>query len=177
MATLQSLASASCIPGPQDKVYKDECFFSFDNPVRTWKNLGRNFVKSFHNIFCNDDYKFLSDFSVKMHSFLCRNDLTKFLDFCELDSKFQFEPNLVRNNFDFHRFCSIKIDQILILHIFERPKISYLNFFCPWELSKYAFSPFSHGENLKFDQIWVAKILIFVKIVFLDFLIFAIFTF
>ena len=30
---LQGLASASRIPSPNDKVYKDECFFSFDNPV------------------------------------------------------------------------------------------------------------------------------------------------
>jgi hypothetical protein len=33
MSTLQSLAGASRIPGPHDKVYKDECFFSFDSPV------------------------------------------------------------------------------------------------------------------------------------------------
>ena len=32
--SLQGLASASRIPSPHDKVYKDECFFSFDNPVR-----------------------------------------------------------------------------------------------------------------------------------------------
>ena len=34
MTTLQALAGASKIPGPRDKVYKDECFFSFDSPVR-----------------------------------------------------------------------------------------------------------------------------------------------
>ena len=34
MTTLQSLSGASRIPGPHDKVYKDECFFSFDSPVR-----------------------------------------------------------------------------------------------------------------------------------------------
>ena len=39
MTTLQSLAGASRIPGPHDKVYKDECLFSFDNPVSHFLNL------------------------------------------------------------------------------------------------------------------------------------------
>ncbi len=40
MTTLQSLAGEARIPGPHDKIFKDECFFSFDNPV--------SFGKSFH---------------------------------------------------------------------------------------------------------------------------------
>ena len=33
MTAFEGLAGSSRIPGPHDKVYKDECFFSFDNPV------------------------------------------------------------------------------------------------------------------------------------------------
>ena len=53
MTTLQSLSGASRIPGPHDKVYKDECFFSFDSPVRYsqyYPFFGRKWFHNFQGI-------------------------------------------------------------------------------------------------------------------------------
>merc|ERR1711953_1085574 len=53
---LQGLASASRIPSPNDKVYKDECFFSFDNPkcenglyvcLYSFFGFGRKYVEKY----------------------------------------------------------------------------------------------------------------------------------
>ena len=58
MTTLQSLAGASKIPGPHDKVYKDECFFSFDSPesetglyvcLNRWIGVGKKFLNKYSN--------------------------------------------------------------------------------------------------------------------------------
>jgi len=56
MTTLQALAGASKIPGPRDKVYKDECFFSFDSPksehglyvcLNSFLGFGKNYVEKY----------------------------------------------------------------------------------------------------------------------------------
>ena len=54
MTTLQSLSGASRIPGPHDKVYKDECFFSFDSPVSKLKEI----LKKLH-VFISTRQKFV----------------------------------------------------------------------------------------------------------------------
>jgi len=56
MATIQSLAGAAKIPGPHDKVYKDECFYSFDNPksengiyvcLQSFLGFGKKYVEQY----------------------------------------------------------------------------------------------------------------------------------
>lgn len=46
-------------PGPNDKVYKDECVVSFDNPecdgglyvcLKTWTGVGSNFLDQHHRM-------------------------------------------------------------------------------------------------------------------------------
>ncbi|KAK4872646.1 hypothetical protein RN001_014675 [Aquatica leii] len=58
MDLLASHLSSIKIPGPQDKVYKDECIFSFDNPesetglyvsLTSFLGLGRDHVERYYN--------------------------------------------------------------------------------------------------------------------------------